>query len=144
VTSAFIGSGVAAMGAALRIVDETSSGKFLREGELRLVSERVTARQVVELRVRGEVARFNEDDGADIFRGLVQPTDTEQQLNGFKLKKRRRLDAEAQVASAFRAFESNGFLMLIGDHQIESLDEKIVVTPGTQVSFIKLVPLVGG
>jgi len=35
-------------------------------------------------------------------------------------------------------------MVLVDDRQAESLDEDIVVKPETRVSFLKLVPLVGG
>ena len=133
------------MAAAVELVDETSTGEVLHAFRLELVSERVSAREIVERRVRHEVARFNEGEPRDnVFRGLIQPEDTEAALNGYRLKKRREIDADAQVALALRAFDSNGFLMLVGDRQVEQLDEEIVVTPGTRVSFVRLVPLMGG
>lgn len=132
------------MQAALRIVDETPRGEVLHEVRLTLVRERVTAREIITQRVRQEVEAFNAQSAAQIFRGLVQPTDTEAELNGYRLRTRRPLDAEAQCTEALRAFGANGFFMLANGRQIEALDEEIVVTPETKVAFVKLVPLVGG
>jgi hypothetical protein len=39
---------------------------------------------------------------------------------------------------------ANGFLVLVDDHQIESLDEQVNLGIDTRVSFVKLVPLIGG
>ena len=50
-------------------------------------------------------------------------------------RKPRFLDWREQLASAEAAFSGNGFLMLVGDRQIEDLDEEIVVTPGVSVSL---------
>ena len=94
-------------------------------------------------RVRQEVEAFNADVGSR-FEGLVQPCDTEVELNGYRLREPRPLDADAQCVEALRAFESNGFFMLANGRQIESLDAEILVTPETRVAFVKLVPLVGG
>jgi hypothetical protein len=132
------------MGAALKLVDEAPNGTVLREMVLELATERVTAREIIERRVREEVRRFNAERGTTVFSGLVQPTDTEAVLNGYRLRQHRTIDAEQQCALACRAFESNGFFMLADDHQIESLDEEIVVAPDSKISFVKLVPLVGG
>jgi hypothetical protein len=79
-----------------------------------------------------------------VFNGLVQPSETETVLNGYRLQKRRTIDADEQCALGFRGFESNAFFMLADDRQIESLDEVLFVTPKTRVVFVKLVPLVGG
>ena len=129
---------------ALRLIDETPKGEVLHEVHLTIASEKISARDVITRRVREEVSDFNSKTAEEMFRGLVQPTDTDAELNGYKLRRPRLLDAEAQCAEALRAFESNGFFMLADGKQVESLDEEIVVTPGTKVSFVKLVPLVGG
>ena len=39
---------------------------------------------------------------------------------------------------------TNGFFLLVDDRQIEDLDEEVVVTVESTISFVKLVPLVGG
>jgi len=132
------------MGAALKLVDEEPNGTVIRELVLELASERITAREVIERRVREEVRRFNAEQGAVLFHGLVQPTESEAMLNGYRLRARRQIDPDQQCALACRAFESNGFFMLADDGQIESLDDEIVVRQDSKVSFVKLVPLVGG
>ncbi|MFC6682497.1 hypothetical protein ACFQE7_42315 [Nonomuraea ferruginea] len=78
------------------------------------------------------------------FRGLVKPTDAETELNGYRMRTARRLDWERQADAAEAAFARNGFLLLVGDRQIEDLDEEIALTTDPVVSFVKLVPLVGG
>jgi hypothetical protein len=128
---------------ALQIYDETSTGERTSTTVLTLASERVTAREVLRRRIQQEVEAFNHAM-PEYFRGLVQPTDAERVLNGYRLRKARALDWREQVTSAESAFARNGFLMLVGDRQIEELDEEIVVTPGLSVSFVRLVPLVGG
>jgi hypothetical protein len=132
------------MGAAIRLVDEEPNGKIVRETILELAGETITARALIECRVQDEVARFNRERNATVFAGLVQPTETETVLNGYRLRKPRLIDPEEQCARAFQAFEANGFFMLADDRQIESLDEVILIRPNTKVSFVKLVPLVGG
>ncbi|MGW4996934.1 hypothetical protein ACWEP8_04650 [Streptomyces hydrogenans] len=51
---------------------------------------------------------------------------------------------EAALARALDAFVRNGFLVLVGDRQIDELDETVTVGPATEVVFLKLVPLAGG
>lgn len=132
------------MEAALLIVDQTPTGKVLGTTKLRLVSEQISVRDLIEARVREEVRAFNQEAGSTLFRGLVQPTDTESDLNGYRMRKSHSVDAEGQVQEALQAFGRNGFLLLVNDQQVTSLDEHIVFTPRTRVSFVKLVPLVGG
>ena len=57
---------------------------------------------------------------------------------------RRRIDPEKQFELARRAFYSNGFILLVDDRQVDELEEEIEIRPDTTVTFLKLVPLVGG
>ncbi len=74
----------------------------------------------------------------------MEPADAEKTLNGLKIKKGRQLDWRKQFDVALEAFEANRILILVNERQAESLDEEIVVEPDTTVSFLRLVPLVGG
>ncbi|MEV0145851.1 MULTISPECIES: hypothetical protein [unclassified Nonomuraea] len=123
--------------------DETATGRALEEFSLPDVPERISARELVRLRVREEVARHNAAPSAR-FRGLVKPTDAEAELNGYRMRASRRLDWERQAEAAEAAFARNGFLLLVGDRQIEDLAEVIDLTADPVISFVKLVPLVGG
>jgi hypothetical protein len=123
--------------------DETATGRALAEFSLPDLPERISARELVRLRVREEVARYNAAPSPR-FRGLVKPSDAEAELNGYRMRTARKLDWEKQADAAEAAFTRNGFLLLIGDRQIEDLDETIDLTVDPVVSFVKLVPLVGG
>ncbi|GAA3314483.1 hypothetical protein [Nonomuraea dietziae] len=56
----------------------------------------------------------------------------------------RKLDWEKQADAAETAFARNGFLLLVGDRQIEDLDTEIDLIADPVVSFVRLIPLVGG
>jgi hypothetical protein len=103
----------------------------------------LTAREILRRRVFEEVSRFNATRG-EIFQGLVQPNDTERALNGYKLKKVRQLDWRDQFDKAVQAFDKQRILMLVGERQVESLDEELMLGAETEITFLKLVPLVGG
>ncbi|MDQ4074903.1 MAG: hypothetical protein M3220_01515 [Chloroflexota bacterium] len=110
---------------------------------LAVPTERVTVQELIRARVYQEVADYNALQ-PDYFRGLVQPTDAERTLNGFKLPKGRQVDAEEQFYQALLSFQSNGFILLVDDRQVDDLDETIEIGPNTSVTFLKLIPLVGG
>jgi hypothetical protein len=133
----------ARMPSRLPIYDESVSGERTPACTLDFLNERITVRELIRERVYQEVREFNATE-PETFRGLVQPTDTELTLNGYKIRSRRRVDWEEQFRRAVEAFECNGFFILIDDRQAESLDEELLITPASQVSFVKLVPLVGG
>ena len=134
------------MSATLMIRDETATGESIHEFPLEFPNERITVRELIRERVYQEVSEYNFRSRREggLFRGLVQPTDAERTLNGFRGPKDRDIDWEAQYDRAIDAFGRNGFFILVDDRQAETLDETIEVNPSTHVSFVKLMPLVGG
>ena len=131
------------MPATLTIRDQSTGGGTLHEFALDVLTERITVRELIRSRVYQEVQDYNRRQ-PPVFQGLVQPTDAERALNGFKLKKPRQIDWKQQYEKAIEAFETNQILILVDEKQAESLEEEIVVQPVTRVSFLRLMPLVGG
>jgi hypothetical protein len=129
------------MSVALKIVDQTLGIHPPITRELRLVSERITLRELLKRRIDEEVAALNA--GSDEIRPLVAPTERERRLNGEK-PTHRSVDPERQLTAAVEAFERTRVVIIVDSRQVLDLDEPIVVTPDTEVRFLKLVPLVGG
>jgi adenine deaminase len=132
------------MSTTLTIHDQTPGGKTTHSIALEFPTERVSVRELIRSRVYQEVQDYNRRM-PETFHGLVQPTEAERQLNGgYKLRKGREVDWNQQFDKAVEAFQRNGFFVLIDDRQVEELDEEVEIRHGTQVSFVKLLPLVGG
>jgi hypothetical protein len=131
------------MSATITIRDETLSGESIHEFELELLTERLTVRELIRSRVYQEVQDFN-TRRAQVFQGLVQPDEAEATLNGYALRRPRQIDWRKQFDRAIEAFEANRVLVLLDGRQLESLDEPIEIGPGAEVSFLRLMPLVGG
>lgn len=131
------------MPAALTIHDETTSGQKTNTFTLECLTERMTVRELIRARIYQEVQDYNLKE-PEYFRGLVQPTDAERVVNGYKLRAKRKIDWQEQYEHALEAFERNGFFVLVGDKQADRLDQEFDVKVDTEVSFVKLVPLVGG
>src|SRR5215203_3094447 len=110
---------------------------------LDLPSERITLRELIRTRVYQEVRDYNLHQ-PEYFRGLVQPTDAERTLNGFKVQQRRRIDPEKQFKRAIESFQRNRFFILVDGLQVDELEEEIEIGVETTVTFLKLVALVGG
>ncbi len=127
----------------LLIRDELSNGQVVNELSLDFLEERITVRELIRSRVYEEVRLFNFSKPG-YFKGLVQPSDAEVVLNGYKLREKRAIDWQKQYEVALEAFRKNGFIILVDDRQVEDLDHVVDLKAGTQVSFLKLVPLVGG
>ena len=130
----------------LTVRDETAVGSVTNELTLDVLSESITVRELIRSRVYQEVQDYNlrQRQGDATYHGLVTPSDAERTLNGVRLRKPRQIDWKAQFDKACDAFTHNGFFILIDDRQAESLDETITLRHDTKVSFVKLVPLVGG
>jgi hypothetical protein len=131
------------MGLTLTIEDERAPGKPLGSLTLEDIPSRITLRDLIQTRVREEVARYNSAPTRE-FRLLVQPVDAEVSLNGFRLEEPRRLDWQEQARVAIEAFKGNGFFVLVGDRQVADLDEELELDADTTVRFLRLTPLVGG
>jgi len=134
------------MSTTLKIRDETTFNLGDDDDRgflLDVQDERITVRELIRTRVYREVREYNLDQ-PEYFHGLVQPSDAERTLNGFKMRKRRNIDPERQFQLAITAFYRNGFIVLLDDRQVDELEEEVAVRPDTTVTFLKLVPLVGG
>lgn len=139
----------------LTIKDENLQGVVLSELILKLSGDQISVRELIASRVRAEIDRYHEqvadklgrdgDKFASLRTTLVKPSDLEARLNDYDNKKSfKPIDADEQIATALKAFESNGFFILVDDEQVERLEEQVLLRDSTTVSFIKLIPLIGG
>lgn len=127
----------------IELWDETLPGARASAGTLTFKMKSLTVRDLLRARIQKEVAQYNQTL-PEKFLGLVQPEGPELILNGRALPTRRPLSWEAQFDRACSSFKSNGFMVLIDDRQVTELDAPFDVRPDSRVSFVKLVPLVGG
>jgi hypothetical protein len=127
----------------ITIKDETFAGKILQELDIEFESEMATVRDIIAGRVTKEVENYNNKMPV-YFNGLIEPSDAEKTLNGYKLKPKVLIDVEKQVYVALNAFQNNGFFVLVDNIQSENLDQEIALRNNMKISFIKLTPLVGG
>ncbi|SPF55594.1 conserved hypothetical protein [Candidatus Sulfopaludibacter sp. SbA4] len=129
------------MALTISILDETTAGERRTAGAFQFDTPALTLREIIRRRLQQEVERFNRTQ-PEIFRGLVQPEEIERTLNG--VRERRPLDWEKQFEKALAAFRGNSLMVLVDGRQITELDETIHLTEQTKVTFLKLVPLIGG
>ena len=131
------------MPATLLICDQTNWGGETNQFTIECLTETLSVRELIRARIYQEVQDYNQKT-PDYFRGLVQPTDAEQALNGYRLKEKRTINWQEQYERAIDAFSRNGFFILVDDKQAESLDQTFEVKVYTAITFIKLLPLTGG
>ena len=111
--------------------------------KLSLKTDRLTVGELIRTRVQREVAEYNTRQSDKLY-GLLQARETEQTHSNARPRKFQPLNWQEQFDKAVRAFQRNGFIILVDKRQVESLDTWIEVKPETEVTFLKLVALVGG
>lgn len=126
----------------ITIIDQSLAGGK-RAWNLETRVETITLRELIRQRVYQEVTEHNARH-SEYFQGLVQPTDAERTLNGFKVRPEKRIDWEAQFEQALAVFDRRGFIVLVDDRQVDSLDTPVTLRSGSEVTFLRLTPLVGG
>jgi hypothetical protein len=130
-------------GVQITVLDESTSGSATEALTLDFLTERITVRELIRNRVYQEVRDYNATRSGT-FRGLVQPEDAERTLNGFRMRQGRAIDWERQLDLAIKAFRGNGVIILVDGCQVEDLDDEIELRRDSRISFLRLIPLVGG
>lgn len=139
----------------LTINDERLGSPKEKVLTLDCLTEELSVRELIRQRVYQEVADYNQKFAANpeqpLPKLLVTPTEMEARLNAKPSNiasnrdpRKNQVDWEQQHELACRGFESNAFFILIDDRQAEELDETFRVAVDTEITFVKLVPLVGG
>lgn len=132
------------MATCLTIFDETTGGGRCEALVLSLPHPTITVRELIRTRIFEEVQRFNLAAPSGPYVGFVQPTDAEVAVKGVRVRPGRKLDWHQQAEAALAAFAVQRLLVLVDDRQALSLDQEIEVHDSTEVTFLNLVPLVGG
>ncbi len=128
----------------LTIHDETTSGQKTNTLTLAAISEKLTVRELIRARIYQEVQDYNQNQ-TECFHGLVAPTESEPVGHGsYKVRHHRKIDWEQQYRCALEAFQKGGFLVLVDDQTAQSLDQQFDIKVTTEVSFVKMTPLVSG
>ncbi len=129
----------------LNVQDQSTAslGKTEHTFRVRVSGETISVRDLIRSRVYQEVEQYNNRQ-PEVFRLLVQPGDAERAGSGFRMPRPRLINPDEQFDATIEAFERNGFVVLVDDRQVDKLDARISLRPDTMVTFLKLVPLVGG
>ncbi|MCK5889317.1 MAG: hypothetical protein KAG19_05185 [Methylococcales bacterium] len=127
----------------LRIKDETAMGQIMYEFDLPLNRPQVSVKDIISERVKLEIENYSNEKPSQ-GHSLFKVSEMEKTLNQHEPKTPLILDIKKQVAIALRAFEGNEYFIIIGKAQVESLEQRVDIKENLSVSFMKLVPIVGG
>jgi len=123
----------------LLIRDETLTGLIEREERFSFSDETITIKEIIAERVKSEIKRKQNIDSLKAFQNV-----REVDYNKGKTSLLKEIDIESHIHKAYALFDGGQIIVLVNNHQAESLDEKIEIMSDKVVSFLKLVPLVGG
>lgn len=116
----------------LCIRDESMFGKPISELTLSFVNASISVREIISERVRTEVRRINS--------GELDSEGVEMLLLKYGIT----VDEQTAIETALSAFECNQFLVLLERQQASDLDQLVDLEKTDTVSFVKLIPMVGG
>ncbi len=100
----------------------------------------MTARSLIEARVRHEVESYN-TARSETGRSLVPIAEDERILNG---ERSLVVDADLQCERALKALLSNAFLLFVDGTQVTDVDAPLALSAGSEIEFIRVLPLAGG
>lgn len=123
----------------IQIRDEALGSEVKSGFKLPVPSWTMTARELIKMRVEESVRLAALEPAVDAFDFTNDP------LGARKPKSSAAPSNPAPyIAAALEAFDKNGFVMLVDDRQVQTLEEKVELKPASEVTFVRLVPLVGG
>ncbi|MEM7250094.1 MAG: hypothetical protein AAF493_01635 [Pseudomonadota bacterium] len=127
----------------VEVYDTSSPNPNDSEFALRLEvnSTRVRVRDLIRFRVEQELEQRTTRN-----RALIDVSDEERELNGEHERGEVKLEAKLarHVEVALAGFEENAYFVLDGNGQFENLDDEVDLTQSNQITFYRLLPLVGG
>lgn len=115
--------------------DETSTGSILNLLKITLHQNQLSAKELIRIRVYQEVQNYN-TKRTRCYRGLVQPEGSEPVINGYRMKRRYKLNPERIFKNALRSFEQKGFSILVNEHPVNDPNQEIEIGTETRLSFL--------
>jgi hypothetical protein len=131
--------------ATLTISEKTTGGGTDTHTQV-FMPERITVRKLIRLYIDHQIEEYeNETTDAPVVRSYFIPSKEEQDLNGSRpARARTPLDAEKLHERALSAFSNNEVILLVDEQQVDHLDQELLVRVDSTVTFLRLMPLVGG
>jgi hypothetical protein len=110
--------------------------------------QRMTLREVLALVVADEVGAFNQRQRERRLARVMSPAEIEQGAAAGKVDMGGREPQEARpedaIAAALQAFTDHLYLVLLDGAPVQTLDSELALREGSQLSFVRLVALIGG
>ncbi|WP_052669085.1 hypothetical protein [Nitriliruptor alkaliphilus] len=121
--------------------DVTRVGRELGRSHLADLPVRATVGDLLETRIRREVAAYNRAPGP-VFVGLVQPHDAIRHSDGFRMRSPRLLDGDAAVSAARGAVTAGMLAFQLGDVRVTDLEQVVDVDAHDEILAVLERPVV--
>lgn len=126
--------------------------------KLELVSERISVRELISRAVSEQIKELTETQHAEaevvritLTRQYLTAKDvaTQAETGRIRLPSERKreemsINLDQEIALALQGFSAQAFRVVVDGVAMDSLDEDIVLKPNTKITFLRLMPLVGG
>lgn len=130
----------------------------LRPVALNLAYNKLRIRDIISLAVEMQIQDLLEKqhlDAEEVKRCLhnqyLSPEDVKRQAEGGvvrmhrpKIQEIQKIDVEQEISHALDGFISKSFRVIVDGESIDSLDEIVVLTSESKITFLRLVQLAGG
>lgn len=126
---------------ALRFVDVSRSGHQLGRGRLTDLPARSALGELLERRVRAEVAAYNAEPGP-VYVGLVQPHDAMRYSDGSRMRVPRQLDGDAFAAAVREALEAGMLYVRAGQRVLIAPDDEVAVADLDELTVVLHRPVI--
>ena len=113
--------------------DETTAGVRSEGPTVQFEFPKITVRTLIESRIQSEVDRRSQD--IPIQKRIVNPVKKPLSI---------KVNFETQIKAACEAFDHGQLIVLLPGRQVQALDETLTLEDGDEVTFLRLVPLIGG
>lgn len=125
----------------LAVCEKTPGGSAPSQYDIEVHDERQTVRELIRNIVFHQV--YDHNTATREWQRIIA-AEAEMKRNPKHEHAGKALDWVPKYEQALSAFEKNQIVLLVDDRQIEDLDSEILVNRNTKVTFLKLIPLVGG
>lgn len=126
---------------AVRFVDISRIGHQLGRGRLTDLPARLPLGELLDRRVRAEVAAYNADPGP-VYGGLVQPHDAVRYSEGSRMRRLRQLDADVFAAAVREALETRILHVRAGEQVLTTSDDEVAVAELDEVTVVLNRPVI--
>lgn len=129
----------------LTIKNETFASENKTSAIIDIENKFLSVREIIEIKIKNEVEEYNKkiENGSS----NIEITEFEKKLNSNKnnnTRNKKLLDMNKQIDLGIKAFQNNEYFVIVDDRQVQDLESIVEIKENTDISFVRLSPLIGG